>query len=170
MSELSGLAATATTVVVDGRSYVISPLGLRELAEFESWLEMLPIEQVKKQFDGLQPEERRLLLEKAYEDSRPGKVSISSEAATGMMGSVRGFSYLLWLSLRKAHPGIAQDEAAGLLRMDNIDELKNALYRVSGISDENPTTPTSAQELVGQSNGPKFSVLSPSAMAGPLSR
>lgn len=152
MGELTDAAGArhSMQITVDGKTWQLSPITLGDFAELESWMEMLPLTNIKPHLDGLQADERKMLLEQAYQDCKPGSISLSSPEAARAMQSLRGVRLLLFFSLRKMHPDITVDQASSIARIDNLEEMHDIIARLSGLDDGGDDSADPTQESIGQ--------------------
>ena len=170
---LSDIVQATELLRVNGKEYRTSPLGIRDFGEFERWVEMLPIENLKPHLPGLETTERMQLLKDARAECKVGSGSLVGEAGQAMMNTVRGAGYLFWLSLRRHQPELSRDQAEELVTMDSLMDIRSSLLKMSGVVDgENPpiAPAASAGAATTPSNGQNSSSTSPSDTAGQLTK
>lgn len=130
MGEVSRMTKTPTEIECKGETYLIAPLEVSDLGKLETWVSELPLRKAKRQIevlgDSLTPEIKEKILNEAIEKSN-NQIDISSEKAQAALESLAGVGYLLFLSLRKNHPEIKENEAIDLISMDTLKDVKDKL-------------------------------------------
>lgn len=129
------------TVRVGGRDYGFSEVPVSSLLALETWIRENtphPIESVKPYLSGLDPADRRELLEQARQDARnwPPRIGTSAGAAALLGSGDMGQIETLYHGLLVHHPGATRDHARGLYR-----KLRQAMKREVAESEdgESPT-------------------------------
>ena len=127
LSEL--LDGQTFTVRIGGRDYGFSEVPVSSLLALEEWIRANtphPIESIKPHLAGLEPEERRRLLEDARQDalSWPPRIGTSAGAAALLGSGDMGQIETLYYGLLVHHPDATRDHARGLYR-----KLKLAMRR-----------------------------------------
>lgn len=105
--------AAPRTVKLKGKKYLISPLRDRDYGEFEAWVQDQVFDVAKRNLDGLNDTDRQELLKLAY--NKASSITISSPESLRYMTSVDGAVKLLWLSLRREHSDLTEDDVADML-------------------------------------------------------
>jgi len=169
MGECAAMAGVGMPVIIDGRTWHLSPVTLEDLGLLERWVEAHPIRMVQSALDGLDDRHRQYLLALAFGESIKRQVTLGTASGEGLLGSIEATAFLFWLSIRVKHPEITRDQAGRMLRTDNVELVKAALDKASGLRDaakakpaEGPETgrgatpetmqqtPTNAENSIGQ--------------------
>ena len=162
MGECATMTAACMTVTIDGREWTLSPVTLEDLGMLERWIESRPIRMVQSALDGLADRERQYLLALAFGESIKRQTTLGTESGRGELESIESVAYLFWLSLRVRHPDVTREVAARMLRTDNVELIKAALDKASGLQDAARIT------AEGPSNGrgtaaPRYDVMGTAA-------
>lgn len=139
LSEL--LDGPTFSVRVGGRDYGFSEVPVSSLLALETWIRENtphPIESIKPYLAGLEPEDRKQLLERARQDALewPPRIGTSAGARALLGSGDMGQIETLYHGLLVHHPGATRDHARGLYR-----KLKQAMKREIATSEdgESPT-------------------------------
>ena len=155
MEGLAGLVAAPTRIEIGGKTYLFTPIPQRELGKVERRiLERRgdPIATAKQLAEGCTPEERRELFERAYQDAVRGNM-VSRRELEDYKASHDGMRFLVWLSLRKEHPEITEDEGAALAdqffaeraeAIQRFDWIQGFIDLISGMPEGNLPSPATA--------------------------
>lgn len=130
MTTTAEATAAPTVVKLAGKTYRVSPLRDKDFGEFEAWVQDQRIAVVRRNLDGLEPEERQRQLDRAYDSA--ARLTIASPESIALMMSAEGAAKLLYLSLRREQPDITEEKVLELLTdpktfedaMDAIDRLQ----------------------------------------------
>ena len=143
MADLSNATKTPATITVDGKEWTLSPLEIRDFGEVERWLEVLPFERVRRKIAALgevaTPELVKQMLDAAETESKGMGIAKTDEdgkadkAVTRALSSIEGVQLLFYLSVRKVHPEITREAAAGLLKVDLVGDVRGVLDKVAGL-------------------------------------
>ncbi len=136
MSELAEIASSAMAITIGGKTYRMSPIGPRELGEFELWLQQAPFEKAVRQIETLgnhcDAVTKAAIIASASKES--DELTFQSEKAKAYMLSIQGLAYLLWISMRQAHPDMTREEVIDLLTLENMEYFQATLDKVSGLT------------------------------------
>lgn len=136
-----------------GKTYTLSPLRVRHIAQWEAWVAGFPLEIIRSQADGRPVEEKRFLLELAYKDSATGDYGLGTPRANAAMASVRGAVYLLWLLARVHHADLTFEQLADDIGVDDMEAVRRALDQAAGhVAD--PSSASSAEQPGTRLTGP----------------
>lgn len=165
MEGLTGLVAAPTSVEIDGKAYTLTPIPVREFAKVERRiLERRgdPISVAKQLAEGCTPEERREIFERAYQDAFRGNM-VSAREIEEYKASLAGMRFLFWLSLRKEHPEINEDDGSALAdqffaeRLEAIgrmDWARQFVDFISGMPEGNLSSPAMEPGTESTQNNP----------------
>jgi len=105
-------------VTLGGKTYKLAPLRNRDFAEFEKWMQDQAIEMVERsiQRQNLSFDERRILLNEAYEKAR--RLTFTSKEASPYLYKLEGAAKILWLSIRQEHPEITEEFLVDVVQDD----------------------------------------------------
>jgi hypothetical protein len=142
MGELADLCAVPATVQLNGKEYRLSPLRIGDFARVETVLEGMPLSVIREHIDGLPKDDRQFLIEKAYQDSRPGKINILGPEGQSFMTSVRGLIELIHCSISRYDKDVTKADIANAAGLEEFNEVVKRLFEISGleVKDVNPTT------------------------------
>lgn len=139
MNDLSAHVAAPQPITLGGKAFLLSPLTIRDFKELEGYLRMLPIQEIKPQLDGLTPDERKHLLDLAYERVR--KIRIGTADFDEASQTFNGICYMLWLCVRRRHPELTMDATADLIGQADFEQISQQVNRMAGYASPDPTTP-----------------------------
>ncbi len=138
---LNEIVAAESSFTVNGKTYQTSPLTAREHAKVQTRILSMrgdPIEVARKLADVLNPEERKELFEKAYNDAVRAKIVTAGEV-DAFMNTLEGTVYCIYLSLQKYHPEIDEDEAASLVEQQGREFLDGIITELQAkVGDATP--------------------------------
>ena len=149
---LTRAVAAPTTVELDGKTYIMEPLTLKDMGTLES--EYLkdkpnPIKAVAEMRELLDQEDYDKLLAQAYKDATAVNKATSQEIAD-WMDSSQGVIFSVWLSLRKNHPELTREDAEKVINKMGQQELEKLAEQrdvTSGLDELGNST--------GRSTGPE---------------
>ncbi|MBI5724598.1 MAG: hypothetical protein HZA50_11605 [Planctomycetes bacterium] len=126
---VSQITAAPSVLALNGVEYRLSPLRDCDYGEFERWVQDRYFDVAKRNLADLPDAQKDSLLRHAYE--RAAGLTINSPEALNLMVTVDGAAKLMYLSLRREHPAITQEEATKLCTdpavvrqcMDRVEEL-----------------------------------------------
>jgi len=124
------MTGAARSVELCGGTYRLSPLSLRDFAEFDVWAEEEFWRKTETRVARMPEGLRERLMEKAYERLGDGDVSVDA------MMTVAGTARLVWLSLRKEHPNVGADQTAELVTLGNRQAVQATLDRLNGLQED----------------------------------
>lgn len=130
-------SAASLTLTLNGRDLTFKPWTQGDYADIMAFCQDRHIETVKRNLTGLQDAERMALLQKAVEEAQAFK--FGGAAVERFMTQPYGIWFMIWLSLRHAHPSIGlqevsevfQKDADAAVAMDKINWLNNAGSRAA---------------------------------------
>jgi len=132
--DLTELLDGPTVVVkIGGMEFRFSEVPISALEEMQRWINREhphPLDAVKPHLEGLTPEDRQYLLEKARQDARdwPPKVG-TTEGAAALMGHELGQVNVLRHGLQVHHAGATDDDALKVyraLKRQTAREIRNS--------------------------------------------
>ncbi len=141
---LPELVALEDTVRIGGEEFTFSPLTARDYAEIERRITASrgdPIAVAKRLAADLPADERRAILEKAYDDAMRAR-HVTAVELDEFMASVDGLVFCFWLSVRKKHPDVTLERAGELLETLGNEALRELMQKASGLPSPNPMPPT----------------------------
>ena len=155
MTKLSDAAKAPLSITHEGREYTLSPLELGDFAELERWLQVLPYDLAARKLTALgkqaTPEVRKDILADAKAESSDS--AVWSPGFGRKLASLEGTAYLLYLSLRHAHPDITRENAGRLILMGDIEEWQRRLDVISGLADTESDPTGAPAESASPSTG-----------------
>ena len=141
--DMSTATAATTEVQINGSTYVVGRLQLRDYGYLEQWMRDCLVRSGRDAMKGLDLSnaDKALVLKEAYVAA--GKVSFTSDQATGFLNSIEGSLRAAWLSMRRyntegpdKHP-MTLDEVSAILDEDSmLPIVEFALERVAELDDE----------------------------------
>ena len=137
MTNLPDMAGAAAEIELAGSTYRMRPLSLDDFAEFEQWVDDVPIRQAARNLEGLSPELQLKVLQQAQEtasrvrDVDPVK---RQHRISSQMMSMTGICFLIWLSLRREQPELTRKEVSQMLSFDNLPYVQQRLDALNGFS------------------------------------
>lgn len=138
MANLSDATKAPVTITVDDKEWTLAPLELRDFGEIERWLQMLPFVKARWKIsalgDAATPEIQKVLINRAETESN--KATLQNARALKILSTLEGTGFLLWMSLRKAHPEVTRDEAMRLINADTLEVWQSTLDKISGLAPE----------------------------------
>ena len=141
MTNLPDMAGAAAEITLGDKTYLMRPLSIDEIAQFERWVDDAPIRQAVRNLGGLSAELRIELLRQAQETAQKASLQspeIRQERITAQMSSMNGICYLIWLSLRREQPELTQEEVAQRLTMESLPYVQERLDSINGFSSPSP--------------------------------
>jgi len=137
MEDLSKASGTGVEVTIGGKQYVVSPLTMGDLAEFQAHLRAVRREDVRALVaDWGDAAERLAALRRAC------SFAVEEDEMEAAMASFAGFRFLLWRCLRKKQPELTLEAVGDLFTARDMKELLPVVQAISGLGDEeNPTVP-----------------------------
>jgi len=136
MSEdLSKAAGIGVEVTIGGGKYMVMPLTMGDLAEFQAHLRAIRREDMKfLTADMADVAERSAALRRAC------SFAVEEDEMEAAMESFEGFRFILWRCLRKKQPELTLEGVGDLFTVQDMRELLPVVQAISGIGDEaNPT-------------------------------
>ena len=129
---LQQMAATPHAFEYEGEEYLLSPLGVNELAAMEEWASYRPFEKVREKLDtlrrnGIKGDFQQTLIDAAERASNDMRMRASE------MNSIAGIKQAIYLGFKKNHPELKKDlfekivAAHGLNVLQDIMEKHNEL-------------------------------------------
>jgi len=143
-TKLADASAAVMVIKHRGEEYRLSPLTVADLGELERWIETLHIERARRRItawgDDITPEQRDKIIT-AAEEAAAKSTALSADFAQSIM-SIEGTVYLLYLSLRNAHPEITREMAAAMVKPGELEKWQDRLDKISGMSGDGDADPT----------------------------
>lgn len=112
-------------VKLAGEWYTASTWVQTDFAEWEEWLKS---EYERDMLDGLSPEDRSSILLQVRQ--RKSEINFSSKESINKLSTPVGFLRCWWMSLRKNHPDMTEDEAAVLLLHPDTNAEELAKFKI----------------------------------------
>lgn len=141
IGELTRITKTPMELEHNGETYILAPLEVSDLGRIEVWIAELPLRKAKRQLlalgDVVTEEVTTRVLNDALAKS-DSQINISSDEAQAELNSLAGVGFLLYLSLRKNHPEIEEQDALDMLTMETLSDFKDTLDLANSLF---PTTP-----------------------------
>lgn len=100
-------------VMLGDKEYRISPLQDCDFGAFERWVQKRYLATTKENLDGLTEDQVNRQLDRAFE--RASMITFASPEAGALMSSLEGAVFLFWLSIRKEHPDLTEEDVGKLL-------------------------------------------------------
>ncbi len=117
MHGLNQLTASADEIEIDGRSYRLGPLVLRDYGEIENRVLARrpdPLAVAAGSLAGLEPAQQEFLLGRAY-DRAATAATASEDEIEQWKRTPDGLCTLFWLMVRKHHPEITREQTGELV-------------------------------------------------------
>jgi hypothetical protein len=114
---LNELTGADQTVEIEGRTYRLGPLTLKDYGEIENRIIARrpdPVALVLQSLHGLNPRQQEFLLGRAYDRAAAARQATIAELDLWKR-TPEGVCYLFWLMVRKGHPEITFERAAELV-------------------------------------------------------
>jgi len=137
------MSAAATPITfADGVTYLFAPLTDRQIDQIDEWLQAHVIDVARASLSPEDtPEERDETLTIAMREAR--KLSLMTTDGIRLLATIPGMTFLCWLSLRREHPEVSQDELrTRLMDPANLERVNGAFLKVNqrpGIKKKVPT-------------------------------
>lgn len=131
--DMSTATAAPTEVQIEGRTYVVGRLQLRDYGYLEQWMRDCLVRAGRDAIKDpeLSTEQRDAVLKSAYDAA--GRVRFNSPEATGFLNSVEGGLRVCWLGLRRLNPvngrPMTIEEVNDLLSISQPDTLQKIITR-----------------------------------------
>jgi len=123
-------------VVLDGTTYVVTPLDQQQWAEYEAWLQDTYIDTTKRNLDGLSDDQQQKLLAQAFQTA--SMMTIVSEEAQVLSATPAGMFRLFWLGLAKRQPNLTIDEVAAIMdTTEKVEKAMSSFHRANDTSSGN---------------------------------
>lgn len=125
MSELNNLLGqegAGVPMVIDGQTYTLCPLTLKDKGEFEYWLEQRAIAGVKRLF-GNDPDELREQRQHVNDNVAAGTYAFGGEVFQKALRQQDGLMELFRLMLRKHH-GLTSEQVTELIGKDPNEAVR----------------------------------------------
>lgn len=119
MNDLKTLTAAPSPVTIDGETYMVHPLTVKDWGDLQSWLDAQrknPFEAVKEAIalGGFTFEQQKHMLNQALVEATKPKCKIGSIEADELLTSMEGYAQVLYLSVRKGRPGFTEADSLEL--------------------------------------------------------
>lgn len=161
MTTTAQATAAVHTVKIGTRSFRMSPLQDKDYGEFEAWVQDRHIDLFKRNLSGLDDGERQRQLDRAFD--RAAEIGIQSDEAMSAMCTVDGVSKLIWMSVRREHPDVTEDEVISLMTspenirqaldaIDNVNHMKGVRQKKVRRVDARKSTARSRRRTRGRRN------------------
>jgi hypothetical protein len=127
--------ATKASFDFDGQTYTMSPITISDLKELEYYLRGLPLQIIQPQLAFMDPETRKYVLDRAYEDVQKSPIRIANDEFNAAIQTPDGALHLFYLALRHAHPHISKNVCGEMLQSSQREVITQKLLEVSGLGD-----------------------------------
>jgi len=146
---LQQLTAEPTTVTINGKELMLSPLRVKDVGSMTQWFCEKPLEDcnlhLQKYGEMYHEKKRRKLVDDAHKEYEL-RLSISngheidektinkfSDEMRKAYSSLEGTARLLWLSLKKTNPELTLDETKELVTLDTMALINDTLMAISTV-------------------------------------
>ena len=155
------------TVEVEGVVYRFSELPLEAMARIQAWIRTNvphPLDALKGRLDGLDPEDRRYLLDRAYDAAQEWPPRVGTKAAGEVLAQSMAARLVVFLEgLRVHQPNATEADAQrlhdalirGSDRADGIRTAKRILQVLHGVEDDEPDDDDQAGDQADGGPAPK---------------
>lgn len=129
MAASSGLAkaiGAPKTIPIGGVTYILAPLGIKDLGMVENELRgkmKSPVESVAPHLAGLDPKAQEMMLRIAYDDMRLPVQQVSREMLASFIDTLDGMKLCFWIMLRKNYPDMTKEQTDALWEKMGDDDL-----------------------------------------------
>ncbi len=166
MDGVSRAVGSGVTVVIGGKTYILSPFTYRDRGMIEQEIlkrRVTPLKIAQDHIEGLDPLLQEKLLGKALDDTTKLPNYTTDADTDEFIASDFGIVFAVWLSLRKQHPQVTIEElqdAFDEMDADDVVQLSQCLAQASGDDDlgnetgrtESPAKTTPPSEPPGASS------------------
>jgi len=134
----------------EGKDYVLSPLTLGDMEEFESWAKQRRHDEAEDHIarlakhDAAPPEKRAQIIDAAAADCASGVAEARAARSAGGMG------LLLWHSLRRRQPDVTIEQAKRIVEFQGFEKVERLIDEISGLAGPEGT-PANPQTAAGAS-------------------
>lgn len=130
--------AEATAAPVDvrlgGKTYRMSPLTGRDIAELENWLQSEALRRVRDSLGDASAAEYERTISAAVIGA--SSLSLSSTRGAAMFSTVAGLARMLWQGIQRNHPDVTAEQIqTALFSADSMAEAELALERANRFGD-----------------------------------
>jgi hypothetical protein len=124
-------AAPVPIVFSDGSEYLFAPLNDRDTDTIDQWLQSHFIEVARKSLTATAtPQEREETLLLAMREAQ--KINFLTMDGVESLATLNGMTFICWLSLRKNHPDVTQEQLREkLTNPANMECVNQAFARVN---------------------------------------
>jgi len=133
---------------LDGKTYKIAPLGLREIGTFCIWTQYREYE-IAKQV-GVEKDH----LKEIYDRCRQNPISFDSLTFLSSVATPEGAVKLFYLSLKLNHPALKESDISKLITLEEIIQITDKVYEISGLIKDKDEVEDNSDEM-GESQPPK---------------
>ena len=166
MDGVSRAVGSGVTVVIGGKTYILSPFTYRDRGMVEQEIlkrRPTPLKIARDHLEGLDPSLQEKLLAKALEDTAKLPNYTTDADTDEFIASDYGIVFSLWLSIRKRHSEMTIEQLQdAFYKMDfaEIEHMSQCLAQASGDDDlgnetgrtESPAKTTPPSEPPGESS------------------
>jgi len=132
MTGLPELVAADRTETIGGVVYTFTQLTILDRAQIQQRILSKrgdPIETARRLAIDATPEERERIFDRAYRDEVKAK-QLTAEEQDEFENSAEGAVFAYWLSLRKHHPDLTEDDAAQLLERQLTEAMRDVTEKI----------------------------------------
>ena len=136
-AQLDRMLRVATEIKCDGKTYRMTPLGLREMAQLERWASEYQFKLLEEKVAALCARDLNAEVRNRIVDSLVAETEKRSRdlaTLTGMLASVAGIRQGIILSFRVAHPKISEDEVDHIIDTVGFNKLREVFENESQLT------------------------------------
>lgn len=127
----AALGTTGSVVMADGKTYRLEPLSIGDYEELDRFIRGKPLRDLQPILPTLQPEDRKYLLDRAYQEMR----SMSIEELRDKASTIDALRYMAYLMLRHNHPELRLEDLDRLVTIGNRELIERQMEAISGLAD-----------------------------------
>ncbi len=124
--------AAPIELTIDGKTYILSPLTMKDLRELERHFQSQIVDETKALIAGIESKIALDLLRDAIAESK--KCQIGSPEFAGKISSIEGLAKILSLSLRAKHIDMDIHKCLELLTPQNIEKISESIAEMTGLA------------------------------------
>lgn len=140
---LSDLTAAPEVLEYKGKVYKLTPLGTRQLEQFQRWLMGRPMQRLSENIDNLGADKiSDKMFSKLYKEAEKEQEELQIAVMSGdekvvgkYLNTLAAMQQYIYLTLSIAHPNISFDEVNELVDGVGLDELNEIVTDLNGLHD-----------------------------------
>lgn len=108
-------------IEIGGQAYKFAQLRIGEIARIQAWLDSLPnpIQMIRPMLEGLEPEERKMLLADAQKELRNWPPQFGTDKGSQLIGRPDGTKVFMRAALKRCQPNLTDQQCDEIT--DNLD-------------------------------------------------